>query len=270
MDLSIVTTLYYSAPYLEEFYDRIRAVAEEITDDYEIILVNDGSPDNSLAVALSLHESDERVRIIDLSRNFGQHKAMMIGLSHARGQLIFLIDCDLEEEPELLGKFHSEIKSSDADVVYGVRDMRKGRLFERITGNLFYKLFNLFSSYPVPPNLLNARLMSQRYVSSLVEHRERESFMAGLWAITGFKQVPLVVRKHSKGRSAYTFGRKVSIFVNAITSFSDKPLVFIFYLGCVIVLLSSIAALYLVMKRVFFVYIYSLVRYLDISNRYRK
>jgi putative glycosyltransferase len=252
MDLSIVTTLYCSTPHLGEFYSRIRSEAERITDDYEIVLVNDGSPDNSLDIAVSLHEQDQRVRVIDLSRNFGQHTAMMIGLAHARGRLVFLIDCDLEEEPELLGRFYAEIETSGADVVYGVRDMREGRLFDRVAGSLFYTLFNLFSSYPVPANPLNARLMTRRYVAGLTEHREREFFMAGLWAITGFSQVPMVVKKHSKGESSYTLGRKLTILINAITSFSDKPLVFIFYLGCVIVLVSGIAALYFVVRRVFF------------------
>ena len=252
MELSIVTTLYCSAPHLGEFYCRIRSEAERITDDYEIVFVNDGSPDNSLDIAVSLHEQDQRVRVVDLSRNFGQHTAMMIGLAHARGRLVFLIDCDLEEEPELLGRFYAEIETSGADVVYGVRDMREGRLFDRVTGSLFYTLFNLFSSYPVPANPLNARLMTRRYVAGLTEHGEREFFMAGLWAITGFSQVTMVVKKHSKGESSYTLGRKLTILINAITSFSDKPLVFIFYLGCVIVLVSGIAALYLVVRRVFF------------------
>jgi putative glycosyltransferase len=252
MDVSIVTTLYCSAPYIEEFYNRIRGSAEKITDRYEIIFVNDGSPDDSLDIAISIHERDDRVKIIDLSRNFGQHKAMMAGLAHAKGELIFLIDCDLEEEPELLGKFYSEIKKSGADIVYGVRDIRKGRLFERITANLFYRFFDLLSNYPVPPNPLNARLMTKRYVVSLVEHDEREFYMAGLWAITGFRQVPLTMKKHFKGSSSYTLRRKISIFVNAITSFSNRPLIFVFYLGCAILFSSSIAGLYLIVRRIFF------------------
>jgi len=252
MDLSIVTTLYSSAPYVREFYARIRTAAEKITGDYETLFVNDGSPDNSLELALSLYEEDHRVRVIDLSRNFGHYKAIMTGLAYAKGDLVFLVDCDLEEEPELLGTFYSEIKSSRADVVYGVQQARKGGFFKRLSGALFYKLFNLLSSYPVPSNVTIARLMSQRYVVSLVAHKDREIFLDGLWAITGFKQVPLVVEKHSKGSSTYTLKRRASVFVNAIVSFSDKPLAFIFYLGCILVLLSCIAALYLVVRRIFF------------------
>jgi putative glycosyltransferase len=172
----------------------------------------------------------------------------MTGLSHAQGDLVFLIDCDLEEEPELLGKFHAELTRSGADVVYGVQQSRKGNLFERFTGSLFYKLLNLFSSYPVPANAIAARLMTKRYVESLVQHRDREVFLAGLWAITGFEQVPVTVDKRHKGSSTYGLARKLSVFVNSITSFSSKPLVFIFYLGCAIVLVASLAALYLIAK----------------------
>src|SRR5215204_4550156 len=160
MDLSIVTTLYRSAPYLEEFYARARAAAEAITSDFEIIFVNDGSPDNSLDVALSLFEKDERVKVIDL-----------------------------EEEPELLELFYRRLKETGADVVYGVQQQRKGGLFERLTGALYFRLFNFLSTYPVPANLITARLMTGRYVAALVSHRERELCLSGLWAITGFEQV---------------------------------------------------------------------------------
>src|SRR5438128_9071316 len=99
MDLSIVTTLYCSAPYIEEFYRRASAAAKQITSDYELIFVDDGSPDNSLDVALSLYARDPRVRVIELSRNFGHHRAIMTGLEHVKGDLVFLLDSDLEEAP---------------------------------------------------------------------------------------------------------------------------------------------------------------------------
>ena len=132
MRLSIVTTLYRSARHLDEFHARVSAAAARFTPDYEIVLVNDGSPDDSLAVALKLLERDDRVRIIDLARNFGHHKAMMTGLAEARGDLVFLIDSDLEEPPELLTEFAEAIHDGQADVVYGVQDQRRGGLVERV------------------------------------------------------------------------------------------------------------------------------------------
>lgn len=252
MMISIVTTLYNSGPYLEEFHERICAAASQITHDFEIILVNDGSPDNSLEVALELYRKDPRVGIVDLSRNFGHHKAMMTGLIHAQGDLVFLLDSDLEEEPELLHKFYEELKRTAADVVFGIQEQRKGNLFERVSGTLYFKVFNLFSTHPIPMNHITARLMTRAYVAALVGHQEREFVMSGLWALTGFQQVPLKVRKHDKGTSTYGLRRKISHLVNAITSFSNKPLVLIFYLGCFIVLVSGIAAIDLIVRKLLF------------------
>lgn len=252
MQLSIVTTLYRSSPYLPEFYRRACAAAAQITPDFELILVNDGSPDDSLAVATGLYEKDARVRIVDLSRNFGQHKAMMTGLAHARGDLAFLIDCDLELAPETLLRCRAEMCRTGADVVYGVQQTRQDPLLDRIAGRLFYTIFNWLSTDPLPANLLMLRLMTRRYVTALVAHRERELLIGGLWAVTGFDQTPIVVEKAHKGHTAYNVRRRVAMLVNAITSFSNKPLVFIFYLGIGISLLAGIAAIYLVIRRIFF------------------
>src|SRR4051812_8506243 len=134
MRLSIVTTLYRSAGSLAEFHRRVSRAAAALTGSYEIILVNDGSPDESLQIALNILKTDRLVRIVDLSRNFGHHKAMMTGLSYARGELVFLIDSDLEEEPELLAAFDGTLQSQSADVVYGVQESRKGGIFERLSG----------------------------------------------------------------------------------------------------------------------------------------
>jgi putative glycosyltransferase len=252
MDLSIVTTLYYSAPYLDEFYARACAAAEGLATNFEIVLVNDGSPDDSLQKAISLHRKDKRVRVIDLSRNFGHHKAMMTGLTHACGELVFLVDSDLEEEPELLETFYRELKATEADVVFGVQQKRKGGLFERVSGAIFFKIFNVLSTHPIPQNLITARLMTRKFVKALVQHRERETMIAGLWTITGFKQVSLPVKKNLKTSSTYDLRRKVSQLVNAITSFSSKPLDMIFYLGCVILFFSIIAAVDLIIRKLFF------------------
>ena len=252
MKLSIVTTLYNSAPYLAEFHERVCAAAAQLTGDFEIILVNDGSPDNSLEVAIELHQRDRRVSIVDLSRNFGHHKAMMTGLAHAHGDLVFLLDSDLEEEPELLHEFYSEMTRTGADVVFGVQEHRKGRFFERVTGSLYFKAFNMFSTYPIPTNHITARLMTRAYVAALVGYREREFVMSGLWVLTGFQQLPLKVTKHYKATSAYGFRHKIAHLVNAITSFSNKPLVLIFYLGCFILFISSIAAIDLIVRKLLF------------------
>jgi putative glycosyltransferase len=248
MDLSIVTTLYESASFVGEFYDRMCAAAMSLTRSFEIIFVNDGSPDDSLERAIALHRRDSRVRVIDLSRNFGHHKAILTGLQYAAGELVFLIDADLEEDPRWLEEFHATLLRTGADVVYGVQKRRKGGWLERATGNLYYTVFNAFLEHPIPRNIVTVRLMTRRYVSQLVRHRDREVCLAGLWVITGFRQLPLVVAKQQRAGHAYRARQRVSVMVNALTSFSNRPLVFIFYIGSALMLVSTTAACYMVVR----------------------
>lgn len=241
MKLSIVATLYQSAPYINEFYERASTVAKQLVEeDYEIVFVNDGSPDNSLELAVELTEHDSHVIVIDLSRNFGHHKAMMTGVAHAKGDKVFLIDSDLEEEPEWLLAFSERMESVGCDVVYGIQEVRKGNWFQRWSGQWFYLFFKALTGFSLPANIVTSRLMERGYVDALVSHREREVFMAGLWYITGFHQVSLPIKKHNTSATTYTFRKKMSLLVNSVTSFSNKPLVSIFYIGVVISFMSFV------------------------------
>lgn len=254
MRLSIVATLYQSAPYINEFYARSSAAARMLVgEDFEIILVNDGSPDNSLDLAVKLTEQDSHLIVVDLSRNFGHHKAMMTGLAHAKGNAVFLIDSDLEEDPEWLLSFEEQLKQEHCDVVYGVQEHRKGDWFERWTGQWFYRLFKILTGIALSENIVTSRLMTRRYVNALLSHQEREVFLGGLWYITGFDQRSQVIKKHNTSKSTYTFRKKMSLFVNSITSFSNAPLTIIFYIGISIFLFALAYIIYLVTCWLFFV-----------------
>jgi putative glycosyltransferase len=246
--VSVVTSMFRSSPFLEEFHARMARALAAITSSYEIVLVNDGSPDDSLAVALRIRERDPRVRIVDLSRNFGHYRALMTGLAQSRGELVFLIDCDLEEEPEWLLRFHEVLGRTGADVVYGVQSERKGGFFERMGGALFYILLNRMLTDPIPRNVLTVRLMTRRYVRALVQHQDREICLAALWVITGFDQRPLEVIKGSRPGSSYSLRARVSALVSAVTSFSNRPLIYVFYLGAAVVAMSLLAALALLIR----------------------
>jgi len=253
MQLSIVTTLFQSAPYVDEFYRRVRTEAEKIASALEFVFVNDGSTDRSLEAALDLQKQDGRILVVDLSRNFGHHKAMMSGLEHAKGDLVFLIDVDLEEPPEILGTFFDSLNKENADAVYGVQSPRHGPWLTRTLANLFYWMFEILSDYRIPPHSLTARLMTRRYVDELVRHKEHLSNMIGLWELTGFKQVAVGVRKSPfKGTTTYTFRRKLAEAFYAITAFSSKPLRLIAYLGLLVTALSAICAIVLVIGYVVF------------------
>ena len=253
MKLSIVATLYRSADHVAEFHRLASAAARDLVgDDYEIVLVNDGSPDNSLDVAVRLTEHDDHVVVVDLSRNFGHHKAMMTGLAHAGGALVFLIDSDLEEEPAWLVTFAQKMEEDRSDVVYGVQERRKGKFFERASGPWFYRMFRILTGLNLPENIVTARLMTRRYVDALLSHQEREVFMAGLWFITGFRQTSMLIKKHNTSETTYTFRSKMSLLVNSVTSFSNVPLIGIFYIGLAISLLSCIYISYLLTIKLIF------------------
>jgi putative glycosyltransferase len=235
MKLSIVATLYRSAPYVQEFHSRATASARHVVgDDYEIILVNDGSPDSSLVEATRLTQRDPHLVVVDLSRNFGHHKAMMTGLAHAQGERVFLIDSDLEEEPEWLIPFTSHMDTEGCDVVFGTQTSRKGGLIERASGPLYYLTFRLLTGIRHPKNIATARLMARSYVDALLLHQERELNIGGLYIVTGFDQRAYPIIKHSSSPTTYSLSRKFGHLVNAVTSFSSLPLVFTFYSGLLI------------------------------------
>ena len=248
MKLSVVTTLYRSAGTIDEFKRRIVEAARPVADTLEIVMVNDGSPDDSLARALALHDVDPRVTVVDLARNFGHHKAMMTGLAHASGDFVFLIDSDLEEAPELLGTFLERLGSEQCDVVYGTQQVRKGGLFEQISGAVFFWMVDILSDRPLPRNLITARLMRRPYVQALVRHRDRDFVISDLWQTTGFRQVALRVQKLSLSPTSYSFRQRLTMAVKHITTSSTKLLHLLLYSGLSISILSALAILYIVTR----------------------
>ncbi|WP_332742579.1 glycosyltransferase family 2 protein [Hydrogenophaga sp.] len=250
MKLSFVATLYKSAPHLAEFHARASEAARRLVgEDYEMVLVNDGSPDDSLELAIELTRTDPHVTVVDLSRNFGHHKAMLAGLAQARGEHIFLIDSDLEEEPEWLAEFAQLMEVEAADVIYGVQETRKGNWFERWSGELYYTVFNYLANIDHPRNIVTARLMSRRYVDALLQFREREMVISCLWVITGFKQCAHPVKKHMGSTTTYSLAKKIEHATNSITSFSEVPLRMIFYVGLIIFAGALLYAGYLVFHK---------------------
>jgi putative glycosyltransferase len=256
MKLSIVATLYQSSRYVEEFHRRMTATARAITDDYELIFVNDGSPDDSLEVVKKLFVCDHHIVILDLSRNFGHHRAMMTGLEHAKGSFVFLIDVDLEEHPENLTVFWDYLSAHpEADVVIGEAQTKKqGGLTRRLASSWFWHLFNFLSYINVSKRELISRLMRRKYVDSLISYQERELFIPGIWAHAGYDQHYLPAEKTFDGNSTYTLRRRLAMAVDAVTSFSARPLLMVFYTGILFVIGACLVILYLTITKIFFGY----------------
>jgi putative glycosyltransferase len=250
MRLSVVTTLYLSSPYINEFHRRISAEISKLSVDYEIIMVNDGSPGDSLAVACALCKTDPHLKVVSLSRNFGHHRAMMTGLEYAVGDRVFLIDVDLEESPEILVPFWSAMDAdSTVDVVIGEQVRKTVPYFKRTTSDFFYGLFNRLASVKLSSRDIVSRLMTRNYVNAVLAYTERELFFPAIWEDVGFKQIRLPAFKTFDGNSTYTMRKKLRMAVDAITSFSSKPLVCIFYLGLAFSLFAVVYIGYLVVQK---------------------
>ena len=251
MNLSIVTTLYNSSRYVLEFHRRISAAAQRLTSDFELVFVNDGSPDDSLAVAQRLCLADPRVKVIDLSRNYGHHRAMMSGIRHAVGARVFLIDVDLEELPEALTEFWACMEADpEVDVVVGQLEAKTVPLLKRMTSDTFYKVFNALSPTKISDRDIVSRIMNRAYVDALCDYGEREIFFPAVWVDVGFRQRRIVATKTYDGHSTYTLRKKVVMAVDAITSFSSSPLVYIFYLGLFFSVGAALFIAYLVTRKI--------------------
>ena len=253
MKLSIVSTLYNSAEYVEEFIERCQKVAQQLVDqDYEIILVDDGSPDNSLQIAIELCKTNKNLRVIELSRNFGHHQAITAGLHESKGEYIFLIDSDLEEEPEWLSSFYNKLLETGAEVIYGQQKSRKGNYFEKISGHIYYFILNRILHFDHPPNMITARIMRRNYLNEVLKYEEREFVISGIWLHAGFMQVPIQITKKCTSVSSYSLSKKFSHLFNSITSFSDNPLKLIFFAGLIISFFSSIVSIIYFIRHIFF------------------
>ncbi len=252
--ISIVATMYRSRAFLERFLaECLQALASVHCTQFEIVLVNDGSPDDSVSYAIGRRADIAQLVVVDLSRNFGHHYAMQAGLRHARGELVFLIDCDLEVSPLTLEAFKRKLEESRCDMVYGYQAARKGGLFERASGGLFYKAFNLLSDIKIPENIATERIMTRRYVDALLQLGDRNLFLAGMMSWTGFDQIGLPLQKTPRqGRSSYTLLRRIQLMVNAVSSFSAQPLMWLFNIGLTITSLSFLYVFYLLARKILF------------------
>lgn len=244
--VSIVTSIYRSERTIEDFVRRAIEAGRSVAKSVELIVVDDGSPDRSCELVRDLADQDDSIVLVQLSRNFGHHRALLTGLEHATGDLILLIDSDLEEAPENLTAMLSTLRTTNSDCVYGVQRLRKGGWFERFTGKLFYDMFGLLSDVRLPRNVSTIRLMTPRYVRSLLKFRDHNPVLVPLSLITGYRQSEYAFDKVNTSETTYSVRRRFSLMLLAITSFSTRPLLLMFWLSVAISILSFLYAAYVV------------------------
>lgn len=243
--ISVVAPAYNESENVYPFYERMKKVLDEISHNWEIVCVNDGSKDDTLSKLVLLNQQDHRVKIVDLSRNFGKEVALTAGLDYARGQAIIPIDIDLQDPPEII-KDMVELWKQGNDVVYATRTKREGEsAIKKATAYLFYKAINKMTRINIPQNTGDFRLIDKRVLQSLKELKETHRFMKGLFSWVGYKQVslPYVREPRFAGITKFNYWKLWNFAIEGITSFSIVPLQLATYLGFIVSLISALYAL---------------------------
>lgn len=250
--LSIVAPVYDEEILLPEFYRRMVAAIEPLNIPFEIILVNDGSHDNSGQIMDQLHAQDPRVKVVHFSRNFGHQIAITAGTDHATGKCVAVIDSDLQDPPEVIADMYQKWVDG-YQVVYGVRSEREGETaFKRATASLFYRLIRRITNINLPLDTGDFRLMDARVVAAMKSMREHHRFMRGLSVWVGFKQTGVSYRRDARkaGVTKYPLRKMLRFALDAITSFSYLPLQLATYSGFVIAGFSVIAIIIAIILRI--------------------
>lgn len=249
MEISVVTSVYKNEDvfdiFISKFYEEFK---KNDISNFEIIFVIDEKQDDSYKKLVKLKNKFNKISIINLTKNFGHHEALMTGIEHAKGKFTFVIDSDLEEDPSIFSDFYKEIKKENIDLVIGYQDKRKGGWFEKFSGILAYFYLNKILKIEYPKNPTNASLMTERFRESLLKHPEKSINYIGLLTITGFQNVFVEIHKYSKSKSTYTLRKKVDHLLNISLTYSPKSLSFLFYIAISNFVLSLSFVLYLIYK----------------------
>jgi dolichol-phosphate mannosyltransferase len=251
--ISVVTPVYGCAESLPKLYERLKKILSVITNDFEIIMVNDTSPDNAWEVIIQLAQQDKRVKGINFSRNFGQHHAITAGLDYAKGEWVVVMDCDLQDQPEEIIKLYNKAQEG-YDIVFGKRHQRKDSLFKRSSSKIFYIILDYFTESKIDNSIANFSILSSKVVEKLRILREQNRLYPLFVNWVGFKRADIDIAHASReeGKSSYTLSKLINLAIDGIVSQSNKPLKLAIKFGFLISLISFLYAGWLVIKYLLF------------------
>lgn len=234
MLLSVIVPCYNEEDVLHLSYKRFTDVLGAMDCDYELIFINDGSRDATLAILRSLTEADKHIKVISFSRNFGHQNAVSAGLHNCLGDLAVIIDVDLQDPPEVIPKLMECQIETSANIVYAVRNSRQGEsLFKLFTAKLYYRILNSLTEYPFPVDTGDFRLVDRKVIDAFKAFPEKHKYLRGLFSWMGFNQVPLNYDRFERaaGDTKYTFKKMFKLAKVGIFGFSKRPLKLAISLG---------------------------------------
>ena len=251
--LTLIVPVYNEAANLAALHARVEAAMQQAGLAFELVFVNDGSTDDSLALLRTMVAQDSRVRVVNLSRNFGQQAAYSAGLKHARGEAVVLLDADLQDPPEVIAEFVAQWRAG-YQVVYGVRKRRKEGLGKRLSYNVFYRLLSRFSDIPIPRDTGDFCLMDRKVVDCITnDFPENIRFVRGLRAYAGFRQTGVPYERDTRhaGNAKFTTRKLFGLAADGLFGFSIKPLRLATWLGLLSASASFIIGLFFILQRIF-------------------
>ena len=244
---------YLAASFCEEFQQVFRGLlgTDDIESDVELIFVDDGSRNETPTLLQNLYQKYGFVRVIELSRNFGQHVALLCGYRHARGRVIGRLNVDMQDPPREIPLLLVALEQGGCDIVVGIQRTRHSKLSDIITSRMFFAVFNMLVGSSIPHNTATLRVMTRRYVDALLQLNDKTPFMQGLENWVGFttRYIQTDHQPRIDKKSAYTFMKRLKLAVNAAVSFSDRPLTLGVYGGSVTALAGFIGITLVLMKK---------------------
>ena len=253
MDISVVIPVFNEEGSLSVLQERLENVLTSITNEYEIIYVNDGSKDHSLSMIKEMAQKNPQIKYIDLSKNFGHQTAVFAGLEHANGNAIVIVDADLQDPPELITALYDKMKQG-FDVVFAQREQRVGESWHKIlTAKLFYRAINKLSDVDIPLDTGDYRIISKKIKDIIVSMPERNKFLRGQIAWTGFDQTSIKYKRDERyaGNTNYSYSRMFKFAFDGITAFSNLPLRLATYMGFIVSFISFLVILYTLYQKYF-------------------
>ena len=245
--ISIVIPMYYEELVAENCYTRISDVLKKLENyEYEIIFVNDGSKDKTLEILENFANNDKNIKIISFSRNFGQQAAITAGLKEVTGDVVVIIDADLQDPPELIPDM-LKLWEEGNEIVYGKRKTRDGEsIFKLMTAKMFYKTLNVLSDVNIPQDTGDFRLVDRKVVNQMNSLPEHNKFLRGLWSWLGYNQYAFEYERKERfaGKTKYPFKKMLKLASNGIISLSSKPLKLVGLLGVTSIIISLIILIY--------------------------
>lgn len=248
--ISIISPVYGRTLDLTSLYERVKNAVTPLDPNFELILVNDASPDDAWVKISSLAVKDPRVRGINLSRNFGQHFAITAGLENARGEWIIVMDCDLQDLPEEIPKMYKVAIESGYDVVAGRRVVRKDSFGKKLTSKLFYYLFNYLTDQNLTNEVASYGVYSRRVIEAVKSFKEKDRAFGLLVVLAGFKriEIPIEHGERDAGESAYNFTKRLNMALDLTLSHSSKPLKLCVKAGLIVSLIAILVGCYFVIR----------------------